>query len=124
MGQNLPLPEQIPVPNPELANCMTKSGIKLHQTGDTYIKYDLPGMWQMVNDSSREDLPRFHIIDADGNIRYTISGAWKGTYDNELRIHKGSEKKFMPKDDEIIPSETSGAAMAAKFSAALDLDLH
>ena len=74
-----------------------------------------------VDNSYRQDLPEFHIIDNTNMVRFTITGSWKGSYDNKLTIHKVSNSyEFKPHESELIPSETNDFAIAGKFGEALD----
>lgn len=89
MGQPLPLPERIPVPIGKTRQKMLDAGIILNDDDkvDGYITYELPEGWKLVNDSHRSDLPNFNMVDPQGQTRFTVAGAWKGTYDNELNIY-------------------------------------
>jgi hypothetical protein len=127
MGQICPLPQRIPCPSVEVATIMKQQGIQLHDLLDeagqrkAYVQYTLPSGWKMVDDSWRQDLPCFHIVDADGMIRYTVSGSWKGTYDNELHLSmKKDPIKYEPRNAPVEASQTSTAAIAGKFAEALD----
>lgn len=117
MGQDLPLPQRIPCPDDKTLLCMNKCGITIHDEYDAkYLEYSLPDNWRMVNDSRREDLPRFHIIDGKNMVHFTIIGSWKGNYDNELDILMVEEPyEYKPRDVEIIPSETDSVHMIGKI---------
>ena len=79
----------------------------------------------MVDRSHRGDLPNFCMIDANDNVRVVVIGAWKGTYDNELRMSIAKapfariESKFAY-DRTIEASQTDGPAMAHKFVHAIN----
>ena len=122
MGQPLPLPERIPVPSQKTLTAMTACGIQLDQESQSvYREYTLPTGWKMVDNSWRQDLPEYYIVDELGLTRFCISGSWKGSYDNELRISTVHEPKLLKRrEEELIPSETSNAAMIGKFAEALD----
>jgi hypothetical protein len=105
MGQSLPLPERIPAPEKRspLENAMLKDGFKLNYedpikiAGIEYIRYEMPSEWQLVNESARSDLPRYYFA-FEGQNRYVISGAWKGSYDCELSLEK-LEKSFIEHEE-------------------------
>lgn len=113
MGQPMPLPERIPRPSDEVATAFTECGIVCDlNTSDKYVTYTLPEGWSIVDDSYREDLPIFHIIDAANMIRFSVSGAWKGTYDNILHINKVKEPyEFKRREEKLIPSKTNDVAL-------------
>lgn len=129
MGQTLftplPLPNEIPRPDEKMAAIMKESGIVINgidneESGD-YLTYDLPCGWKMVDASYRQDIPIFHIVDANDMIKFTVSGQWKGTYDNRLRIRQEKEPtKYVPREEDIIPSKTSGIATIVKIGEALN----
>jgi hypothetical protein len=55
----------------------------------------MPPGWVMTNTIMTEglDLPRYHIIDNEMKMRVVVTGVWKDTYDNKLkmRILDGTE---------------------------------
>jgi len=92
-----------------------------------YVTYTMPEGWRMVDRSWRQDLPDFAMVDLDGQIRVSITGAWKGTYYNylTLRIMDTPYDVYQCEEDEgenkeIIPTETSGAALVGKMAEAID----
>lgn len=91
MGQPMPLPERIPRPTNEVMEKMEKAGIcfpdEENENQLAYIKYSLPVGWRLVDDSEREDFPRWQCVDKEDMVRFTVSGVWKGTYDNELMLY-------------------------------------
>jgi len=66
-------------------------------------------------DSWRQDLPDFNIVDSDNNIRFKISGSWKGPYDNELKLYACPEPyNHHPINTcKMIPSETRQEAIVS-----------
>lgn len=122
MGQPLPLPKRIPRPTGKVLTAMNECGITIDiQSEDEYVTYSLPSGWRMVNDSHREDLPEYHIVDDKNMVRCSITGAWKGTYDNKLHLSWTKEPyEFEARHGKMIPSETNGAALVGKFAEALD----
>jgi hypothetical protein len=122
MGQMMPLPSRIPEPTTKQLAKLTEMGVTIGEKNEGYVRYTMPSGWKMVDQSWREDLPNFAMVDTDGNIRVTINGSWKGTYDNELhmRIASAPFDKYEPKDEEpIMASETSESVMIAKFGEAM-----
>ncbi len=141
MGQQLPLPERIPMPNDEQLQQLNEIGCTIildavitdntNNTTNTkpsrpseYVKYNLPSGWKMVDSSWRRDLPDFYIIDDKQMKRVSISGSWKGAYDNKLRlrVYSGEEIKFYepPIDNTVECSETSNANIIGKFGEVID----
>jgi hypothetical protein len=129
MGQPLPLPEKIPRPNLEsengrkLMNELKQVGITLEDSTEAYVRYTLPEGWKMVDDSWREDLPRFYILDQKDMMHFSIQGSWKGTYDNELTLTKVPTPAFFQpqnRDKPLIPSETSTGAVLGSLGEVLD----
>lgn len=127
MGQVLPLPRRIPNPNAEQKLQLKEMGIETEQecddtaSGDPpkkdYVTYTLPAGWKMVNNSWREDLPDFFIIDENKMKRVSIRGSWKETYDNDIRlcILKGKDiELFVPRNKPALPSETTAVALMGK----------
>lgn len=123
MGAACPLPERIPIPSNECAQKMTSDGIVLNnaENSERYITYVLPTGWDIVDCSWREDLPIWHIVDQNDMKRYSVTGSWKGTHDNvlKIRICPGDEK-IKRTTEPAEPSETSPAALAARVAEALD----
>lgn len=131
MGQVLPLPSRIPRPNAKQLEKLHALGIKpdLEETEENkketrlckYVRYTLPEGWKMVDNSWREDLPDFYIVDSTLKGRVHISGAWKGSYDNELRLYVLDEPKILElRNEPLIPSETSDSALVVKFAEVFD----
>lgn len=121
MGQVCPLPERIPKPYGKELKKMQHHGITVNLTsgkviaGVEYVTYELPEGWSMKDDSWRADLPEWYIVDQDSRIHFRISGSWKETYDNHLSIKAmDGSKKYKPKADEPIPSETTADALLGK----------
>lgn len=106
MGQPMPLPERVPVPLPSQVETLTSMGIQFGDLNDEFTSMKLPDNWSFINDSHREDLPRWSIVDAAGMIRARVSGAWKGMYDNKLHfvLCEGNEK-HVPRAEPTEPSE-------------------
>jgi len=118
MGQVLPLPEKIPNPKGKTREAMENCGIAIN-TGDDYVGYTLPAGWEMVDVSWRMDLPNYYMVDDQGMARFSISGSWKGTYDNYLEIKTVQEPhKLERREKEPEPSQTSETAMREKFKKA------
>lgn len=119
MGQPLPLPERIPKPNPdtirgrELLGALKQAGITIDASPGEYVRYTLPHGWRMVDDSWRQDLPNFYIVDNTNMLRFSVTGAWKGSYDNELNLKEvNPPRQFEPQNNKtMIPSETGSNAM-------------
>ena len=120
MGQPLPLPERIPRPNETMLKSMQQSNIQVNMSDESsYVTYTLPSGWNIVNASWRQDLPNWHIIDEHNIIQYSISGAWKETYDNDIKLYNGSKTKYVEKTTPQIPSETSTVAILGNICDAL-----
>jgi hypothetical protein len=129
MGQVLPLPERIPRPNPntdegkKIIKAFNKFGIEFEDTQELYITYKLPNGWRTIDDSRREDLPQYYIVDDTNMVQFFIGGSWKGTYDNNLYMEQvdfpytfESKNKTAP----LIPSETSNTVVMGKMCEAID----
>lgn len=105
---------------------MNEWGIQLDLDGENkYITYTLPEDWDIVDETEfREDMPDWYIVDNNMNKRVSISGVWKGTYDNRLTLSICEEpwEKHVSKTRDPAPSETSPAAIAGKFADALSKD--
>jgi hypothetical protein len=117
MGQPLPLPERIPVPNSKTSQALTDCGVVVNgQPNCLYVTYTLPENWKMIDNSDRVDIPVWYIVDANNLARFQIAGAWKGVYDNELSIRiVESPYLVKPRSEEPTPSETSNTNLALKF---------
>ena len=128
MGQQLPLPYKIPKPVGDQCELFQEMGIIVCNNNDNenamYVSYTLPNGWRMVDNSFREDIPIFIIIDNKDMIRVRISGSWKGSYDNKLRMRVCDklelEKYTKPESELINASETSGPNLIGQFAQALD----
>jgi hypothetical protein len=122
MGQPLPLPTKIPVPSSNVISELGDMGITIEDSQQTYSAYRMPDGWKMVDRSWRQDLPKFSMVDTDNNIRVTISGAWKETYDNDITLrvqHAPFEKFVHDPSAKIIPSETSVGAIITRYHKAM-----
>jgi hypothetical protein len=124
MGQPLPLPKRIPFPpTKQVKDALLKEGVilELDDEGAEFVQYKLPAEWSMVDNSAREDMPEFHIVDNHNMIHFTISGIWKESYDNHIQIyHVTPPTKLQKKTQPMIPSETSSRVMLSKFAEAID----
>ncbi len=105
MGQSLPLPERIPIPNDTQLEQLNKMGCTVIEDDDcrpsNYVKYILPSGWKMVDGSYRTEAPIFFIIDDKQMKRASIRGKWTGTFDNHLSLYIYSGKSndvFKPID--------------------------
>jgi len=109
MGQVCPLPKQIPVPPEKQQQDKLKAmGILLESREECYSAYTLPDKWHIYNQSHREDLPCYEIVDEKNMVRVTISGSWKGNYDNKLTLNVLSKPVlFQPMDHETKPAESA-----------------
>jgi hypothetical protein len=122
MGQPCPLPQRIPrVNSKEVQQALKDAGITLDtEEKGNYVKFTMPTGWKMVDDSWREDLPNFYILDDEKKGRFHIHGSWKETYDNslEMEVCEAPYSVFVPKHkaNELIPSETSNIALLMKAS--------
>lgn len=103
MGQPLPLPERIPKPNDKQALRLKEMGIVVTpEENKFYWLCALPDGWRWENDSARNDLPCWTVVDNQEMIRVRVVGSWKGAYDNELRLKiktpdsDGHYKKWKP----------------------------
>ena len=116
-GKPLPLPRRIPRPSNAVSEKLQSCNIIVNDNPKSeYLTYTLPDGWKMVDDSWREDLPEFRIIDHQEMIHFTISGAWKGTYDNKIEIYTvETPTKYMKRYEKIIPSETKGEVLVGKI---------
>jgi len=122
MGQPLPLPERIPRPSVIVELELKKYNIIVEDNEkEAYLPYKLPSGFRMVDDSWREDLPVFHIVNQNNLILFTIRGSWKGSYDNHITIHVASGSDiFVPKSEPLEKSETSGIVMMGNILQAVD----
>lgn len=96
MESHLPIPHHIPNPNKHQKYLLNKFGIKLTDTtrSDSYVKYELPLGWNMVDDSKHQHAPMFYVIDSTRHIRVLIYGTWNGNCDNDLRIRVLPKKEI------------------------------
>jgi hypothetical protein len=100
MGQVCPLPDKVPMPCPDDLPIVNSWGIQFGEAEGRYASMKLPAGWSFVDDSPehRPDLPCWRIVDADGRICASVSGAWKGMYDNDLRFRiDGDFSKWTPR---------------------------
>lgn len=141
MGQTLPLPERIPLPRSQEDRAeMEKMGFKflvnqLQENDCEYVEYEKPKDWELVDKSTRSDLPQWYFIDQENKARIFIYGGWKGTYDNELKIQVIDQPYYLetkPKVDnqsekisnqqEIVPEiETEFIAAQNRYYAVLEV---
>lgn len=114
MGAQCPLPQRVPVPHrDDVHQGLFELGVRIDKTraanagGCMVAPYTLPDGWTMNDASWRDDLPIWHICDTERRIWATVSGAWKGTYDNDLKIYlaKGTETYDPPA--EKVPPQVS-----------------
>jgi len=122
MGQPLPLPEKIPYPSEEIKNSLKNDGIVLlDEKSKKYVHYSLPNGWKMVDDSSKQQFPRFYFIDENEMTQYKIFGTWKGYETDYLEISKvESPLKYVRKTEKVIRSETDNLTMMGTFMEILD----
>lgn len=108
MGQPMPLPERVPLPGDSyMAKDVTGWGIKFSDEKDGYATMTLPEGWTFNDISWREDLPKWVIVDANNMIRASVSGAWKGAYDNRLTFYvSDGTEPYVPRQEPAEPSET------------------
>ena len=124
LSSSLPLPERIPNPEPEVKTRMEECGITIESSEAVYVSYDLPSGWKLVDQSDRADLPQFYIVDTEDKGRFKISGSWKGTYDNELKIYiVASPEVITPMTTVSTPSETNGKTIAQLATSAIAKDV-
>lgn len=104
MGQILPLPERIPKPRGETEESMKACGIRVnnepdesYHTDQQYVTYSLPIGWRTVDNSQCAELPIFYIVDNNNMVRFSITGTWRETYDNDLHLNTIKEPyEFKP----------------------------
>jgi len=82
--QTFPLPSRIPVPTSGQLAKLNEMGITIGDEIEGYVLYTMPEGWKMRNNTVREDMPKFVMVDSDDNIRVVVSGVWKEAHDNEL----------------------------------------
>lgn len=87
MGQPLPLPKRIPFPDNETRELMKDAGINFSETDSSYVSYTLLIGWRLVDHNHRSDLPSWKCVDNNDMVRFTVTGSWKETYDNELYLN-------------------------------------
>lgn len=128
MGQALPLPERIPMPSQKDKEQLLLMGFSFYEEENTYIGVNLPEGFRWHNDSLREDIPVWYVVDQYGLSVLCVSGGWKGSYDNCLRIRVYDTPKLVefsrPRNQSYAgskPSETSGDVL---FCTALDAGVH
>lgn len=137
MGQSMPLPKRIPRPDiktesgREVAAALEKAGIHLEEehtdtkSNDKYALYTMPVGWKMVDDSLRQDLPNFYIVDDKNMQRFNVAGVWKETYDNDLWIEVTEPPipfKAQNKKEPLVPNQTSKVVLRAKLKEAFKLN--
>ena len=98
MGQPLPLPERIPVPKDTCKNKLEELGFTFNiQEGKDLCFYTMPDGYSFIDNSKRRDVPEWFFVDSEGMARAQVCGAWKETYDNDIKIaYIDSPYKFMP----------------------------
>lgn len=80
--------QRIPMPDESQYEELVKMGVEIIVgDGSKYVEYTLPDGWKMVDDSWRQDLPNYYIIDASNMKRVSIRGSWKQTYDNDIALY-------------------------------------
>lgn len=87
MGQSLPLPERIPHPDNATAAALSAAGVIVdYEDKNDYLAYRLPSDWQLVDRSYGPEDLEYHIVDDEGMTRFSITGAWNGSCDENLTI--------------------------------------
>ena len=82
--QTFPLPSRIPAPTSGQRAKLNEMGITIGDEFEGYVLYTMPEGWEMKNNTVREDMPKFVMVDSNDNIRVEVSGVWKGNDDNKL----------------------------------------
>ena len=119
MGAALPLPERIPYPNEETLRAMKADGINVHEktSESKYVTYSLPPGWKMVDDSLRQDIPVYYILDEQDMRRYSVKGSWKEIHENELFLSKVSmPEKHVPRKELVKTNQTSAVALMKEYA--------
>jgi hypothetical protein len=95
----LPLPDRIPRPSGEILDAFNVCGILLlleENTEADFVDYKLPKGWTMIDKSTNEGQPNFHIVDQDSCVRFTITGVWTGLPGSELHLTKVNDLHATP----------------------------
>ncbi len=104
-----PLPNLVPLPNNKDLSHLENLGLCFlnrgpHQgTADIYTDFTYPDTWKFISiESSRPDISLWKLIDQDNYIHGSVSGAWKGTYDNDLHwsVFNENLQKYTSPDKE------------------------
>lgn len=96
MGNTIPLPDEIPVPNKQQSKELEKMGIRIER-GDSethtkgYVKCLLPVGWSWKNDTQYDYAQDWKLIDPNNQVRILVVGCWKGMYDNKLYLSVSKE---------------------------------
>ena len=90
MGQPLPLPQRIPAPDDYTCKLMIEKGFTIGDAIDiehkSFVTYTMPEGWKFINNSWRQDLPQWEFVCPDGLVHFSVNGAWKGSYDNDITL--------------------------------------
>lgn len=118
MGQVLPLPERAPLPdNDQERQHLEGLGFVFGEEEGGYVSLKLPEGFSWKDNSYRADIPEWYVIDESGKAILSVSGSWKGTYDNQLRMAVHVDPIDVTwRSSSPIPSETDGPAIAAKLA--------
>lgn len=132
-SQPLPLPLRVPIPTSQILNELKQVGVILnndaisvssrstYKSNGQYVTYSLPTGWQMVNDSEREDIPWYYLLDQEKKKRFRIQGQWKG-YDSDYLMWfiEENPKVYTRTSNTMEQSQTSDHALTLKLMEHLD----
>ncbi len=102
MGQQCPVPQQIPFPPNEIQKMMREKGFVIEDTEyDQYVYYTLPQGWRLVNNVTFAEDIKWEFVDPNNFVQFIILGYWRSPEDswlrNRLRIVGYQEpKQFTP----------------------------
>lgn len=90
MGQAMPLPERIPRPCEKELEILKALGFNIGE-GEDYVPLVLPQGYRWVDNSPREDLPDWYIVNDENLAVVEVYGNWKGTFWDRLQLHVHEE---------------------------------
>lgn len=116
MGQALPLPERIPIPDQTQRVSLEAMGFTFGNTPiEGYLPIAFPSGYHWHNNSWREDLPEWYILNSENLAVVCVEGSWKGSYDNKLELYVYDTPTVVKFNrTPPIPSQTSKEALIEK----------
>lgn len=96
MGQNIPLPNRIPMPDTKLLAKMNELGFTINNDGQLYVTYVMPDKWCIYDCSRKKDSPEYYFVDDQNMVRITVTGTWEDALINDLRIQMIKPFVYIP----------------------------